>query len=543
MTATVTAPGAGRGTLSSATWVVTGLTLRQTWRGAVVVIALAALMSAVAVGAYRTAVASPSDAAALAALAENPAIRTLFGEPVALHDAGGFAVWRTGTVLSVLLAVWGLLAATRITRGEEDAGRWDVLLAGRVPVRKVVTRHLATLVAWTLLAGVAAFTGLVVAGATAHGAMAHATGLALCGVFSASVGVLTSQVFAARSAASGAAVAVLGVGMLLKMLGDGIAALEWLRWFTPFGMAALARPYDGDHMGPLAVLGAVCVLPAVAALATAGRRDIRGGLLPSPSGRAPRTVLLGSPQAFAVRRLLRPLAAWSVGIGTYFLLIGVLAVSMTAFLAANPRFAELAEQSGFGGLVTVEGYVAALFALLAVPVGAFAAVRLAGLAQDETSRRLTLLLAQPISRVRVLAAEVTASAGGAVVLTTVAGLATWAGTMTVGAGLGLLDALSGAWNVLPVVFLCLGSGALALAWAPRAVGFVGCVPAAGGFLLNVFADSWGWPTWVGQVSPFAHLAAVPGAPVGWFAAMMMTAVGVLAMVVGAAGYQQRDLRV
>lgn len=105
MTATVTAPGAGRGALSSATWVVTGLTLRQTWRGAVVVIALAALMSAVAVGAYRTAVASPSDAAALAALAENPAIRTLFGQPVALHDAGGFAVWRTGTVLSVLLAV------------------------------------------------------------------------------------------------------------------------------------------------------------------------------------------------------------------------------------------------------------------------------------------------------------------------------------------------------------------------------------------------------------------------------------------------------
>ncbi|MFJ5708383.1 hypothetical protein [Streptomyces sp. NPDC093105] len=322
--------------------------------------------------------------------------------------------------------------------------------------------------------------------------------------------------------------------MLLKMVGDGIASLEWLRWFTPFGMAALARPYDGDHLWPLAVLGAVCVLLVVAAIAAAGRRDIRGGLLPSPSGRAPRTVLLGSPQAFAVRRLLRPLAAWSVGIGTYFLLIGVLAVSLTTFLAANPRFAELAEQAGFGGLVTVEGYVAALYALLAVAVGAFVAVRLAGLAQGETSRRLTLLLAQPISRVRVLAAEITASAGGAVAPTTVAGLATWAGTMTVGAGLGLLEALSGAWNVLPVVFLCLGSGALALAWAPRTVAFVGCVPAAGGFL-NVSADSWGWPTWIGQVSPFAHLAAVPKAPVGWFAAMTMMAVGVLAVVVGAAG--------
>ncbi|WP_189945562.1 polyketide antibiotic transporter [Streptomyces roseolus] len=462
---------------------------------------------------------------------------------MALHDAGGFAVWRTGTVLSVLLAVWGLLAATRITRGEEDAGRWDVLLAGRVPVRSVVAHHLATLVAWALLAGVAAFTGLFAAGATAGGATAHATGLALCGVFFVALGTLTSQVFAERSSASGAAVAVLGVGMLLKMVGDGIAGLEWLRWLSPFGMAALARPYDGDHMGPLAVLGAVCTLLAVAAIAAAGRRDVRGGHLPSSSGRAPRRVLLGSPQAFAVRRLLRPLAAWSAGIGVYYLLIGVLAVSMTAFLAANPRFAELAAQAGFGGLVTVEGYVATLFALLAVPVGAFAAVRLAGLAQEETSRRLTLLLAQPVTRVRVLAAEVAAAVGGAFVLTTVAGLATWAGARTVGAGLGLLAALSGAWNVLPVVFLCLGIGALALAWVPRAVAFAGCVPAAGGFLLKVFADTWGWPTWIGQVSPFTHLTALPDVPVGRDAAMVMTTIGVLAVVVGAAGYRRRDLRV
>lgn len=99
---------------------VTALALRQTRRGALVVTGLAAGMSAVAVAAYASTVKDPADAAALEALAGNPAIRTLFGEPVALDDAGGFAVWRTGTVLAVVLAVWALLAATRITRGEED---------------------------------------------------------------------------------------------------------------------------------------------------------------------------------------------------------------------------------------------------------------------------------------------------------------------------------------------------------------------------------------------------------------------------------------
>ena len=90
-------------------------------------------MSALVVAMYHS---QALDPAALVALARNPAIRTLFGEPVALDDPGGFTVWRTGAVLTVLLAVWSSLAATRITRGEEDTGRWHLLLSGRTPRRR-----------------------------------------------------------------------------------------------------------------------------------------------------------------------------------------------------------------------------------------------------------------------------------------------------------------------------------------------------------------------------------------------------------------------
>ncbi|MGW4330042.1 hypothetical protein ACWEKR_29635 [Nocardia sp. NPDC004573] len=37
------------------------------------------------------------DSDALRALAENSAVRILFGAPLALDDPGGFTVWRTGT--------------------------------------------------------------------------------------------------------------------------------------------------------------------------------------------------------------------------------------------------------------------------------------------------------------------------------------------------------------------------------------------------------------------------------------------------------------
>lgn len=538
----VSPPAGHTGTGHVAGRAVTALALRQTRRGALIVTAVVAGMSAVAVAAHRSAVKDPADAAALEALAGNPAIRTLFGEPLALYDAGGFAVWRTGTALAVVLAVWAMLAATRITRGEEDAGRWDVLLAGRLPVTTVVARHLAVLIAASLLAGTAVFAGLTAAGAAAGGAAVHSAGLALSGVFFTAVGTMAAQVFATRASASGAAVAVLGISMLLRMVGDGVAALGWLRWLSPFGLMALTRPYDGNRIWPLLALSAAGLVLAAAAAAAAGRRDIRDGYLRAPSGRAPRMRLLGSVQAFAVRRLVRPLAAWSAGVGAYYLLIGVLAVSMADFLTDNPHFADLAAQAGFAGLGTVQGYTATLFALLAVPAGAFAAVRLATLAADETGRRLTLLFAQPLTRTRVLTAEITAALGGVIVLTTVAGLATWSGTQAVGAELGLTAALSGAWNVVPIALLCLGAGVLALGWAPRAVTLIGSLPATGGFLLKVIADSSDWPAWVGRLSPFAHLAAVPGEPVNWPAALLMTTAATLASVVGIIGYRLRDVR-
>lgn len=521
---------------------VTHLAVRQVRRGALIVTSVAAGMSAIVVATYRSTVGQSLDPAALTALARNPAIRTLFGEPGALDDPGGFAVWRTGTVLAVLLSVWGLLAATRVTRGEEESGRWDLLLAGRLPLTTVVTRHLVVLIAAMGVAGTAVAGALILAGAAVAGAVLHGAGLALVGMFFIAAGGLAAQMFPSRAAASGAALAVLGAGLLMRMVGDGVDALGWLRWFSPFGLMALTRPYDTDFAPPLLVLAGVAGLLFTAAATVSARRDARGGWLGAPGGRAPRLRLLGSMQGFAVRRALRPLAGWSVGIAAYYLLIGVLAVSVADFLAGNPQFADMAMQAGFAALDTVTGYVATLFALLSIPAGAFVAVRLAAVSAAETDRRLTLLYAQPVTRIHLLTAETSVALGGAIIFTTVAGAAVWLGGATVHADLGLGAALAGAWNVLPIVLLCLGASVLALGWAPHAVAGIGALPAAGGFLIQVIAGSAGVPAWVGSFSPFAHLAAVPQAPVNWSASAVMTAISVILAVTGAVGYRRRDLR-
>jgi ABC-2 type transport system permease protein len=516
--------------------------VRQTWRGALVVVLLAGAMTAVVAAGYRTTVGDDLDAQALAALAGSPAIRTLFGEPVALDSAGGFTVWRTGTALAVLLAAWNFLGVVRVSRGEEDAGRWDLLLAGRVRLPAIVSRHLTVFVAADLLAGAAAAGALVAAGTAATGAVLHGLGLALVGALFAGTGAVAAQLLSSRGAAAGASAAVLGLALLARVVGDGVEALAWARWATPFGLVALTRPHAEEDPLPLVVLGVLAVAPIALAPVLAARRDLRGAWFSTPTHRRPHRWLLGSPWTFAVRRAARPFLGWATGIAAWFLLIGLLAASMPAFLRDNPRFAVLADAAGFGGLVRVEGYVAALFALLAIPLGAFAAVRTAALAHDEVAGRLWLLLTGPVHRRTLLLAEVVATLLGVVALAVTAATATGLGAALVGAPLTLSAALAGTLNVLPVAVLCLGAAVAALGWAPRAVAALGALPAVGGFLLHVTAESSGAPSWVGAISPFAHLAAMPDQPPDQAGLAALTCIGVILGLAGLVGYARRDLR-
>ena len=518
------------------------LATRQVRRGTAVILFVVPGLSALVVAQYRQTFADALDGASLQALAENPAIRTLFGTPVALDDPGGFTVWRTGTFGAVLVGVWALLTATRITRGEEDAGRWDLLMAGRLRLPTVVGFHLGVVVAAQLLVGCALAAAMTLAGTDVMGSVRYGTAIGLVGVFFAAVGTCTAQLVADRRTAAGIATAVLGTGLLLRMIADGVPSAAWLRWLTPFGLLAETGPYSADRVAPLVVLFVAGALVAALATAISRARDLGAGAIPVADTRPARTRLLSSLPRFAVRRSLRGLFGWAVGLGAYFLLIGLLASSLTGFLTDNPRFAELAAEAGFTRLGTVEGYVGALYGLLGIPLGIYAASRVSADAADEAEGRFTMLYALPVSRTGWARASAAVATVACLMLAMVAGAATWLGTGWVGAPLGPWDALSGALNAVPVSLLCLGAALLALGWAPRAVLPIGVLPAAGGYLLYVLAQSFGWPQWMTSLSPFAHVAAVPAAPPDWPGTLGILAIAVALATAGAVGFSRRDLR-
>ncbi|WP_234834884.1 polyketide antibiotic transporter [Mycolicibacterium stellerae] len=498
-------------------------------------------MSALVAYQFQTTFEGSIDAAGLRSLAENPAVRILFGQPLALDDPGGFTVWRTGLPVLLLCSVWVLLAATRITRGEEDAGRADLVLAGRLRVADIVLPAMAAVVMASVLIGIAVGAALAAAGTETTGAVVYAG--AIVGVTStfATAAIFAAQVMPTRSAAVGITVGLLGACLAVRMLADGVAQLAWLAWTTPFGLAALAAPYADNRVAPLLVLTGLAVGLAAAALIAAGRRDVGAGLVAMPTRRSPRTELLKSVEGFAIRRAIRPTVGWVVGIGAYYLLLGALIASILEFFDGNQRFADLASSAGFGGLNSANGFAAALFSLLAIPTGLYAATRLAAMVADERARRWTQLLSCPASRVRLAGTEVAVVTTGVVALHVVAGLAIWVGAMITDAPFTLGAALGGALNSAPIAWLAVGSAALAIGWLPSGVVAIGALPVAGGFLINVVSQSVHAPEWVMTLSPFAHLGAVPNAPPDRAGIAAFMTIGAIAVAVGVAGYSHRDL--
>src|ERR1035437_6290832 len=82
----------------------------------------------------------------------NVGVSALVGPAKQIGTVPGYTAWKCLTVLAIIAAVWGLLTSTKLTRGEEDAGHWELLLAGQVTRRSDARQALIGFAAvWGLL--------------------------------------------------------------------------------------------------------------------------------------------------------------------------------------------------------------------------------------------------------------------------------------------------------------------------------------------------------------------------------------------------------
>ncbi|MHB8241985.1 MAG: ABC transporter permease [Solirubrobacteraceae bacterium] len=470
----------------------------------------------------------------------NASVRLFYGEPFDLLSVGGYSAWRIGGTLAIFAAVWGMLAAVRALRTEEDSGRQELVLAA--PLARH-TPYLAALIAagaGASLLWLGSFVGLIggslPAGESAYLALAT-TGVAAVFV---GVGALASQLAPTRRLAIELSSAVVALALMLRVLADTASGLQWLRWATPLGWAEEMRPFTGARP-------AVLVLPVVASgllLAVAGRlairRDVGAGLLASSDAAEPRLRLLSSPTALALRQERGSLAIWLLGSALFAAVVGAVSTSVSsAGLSGNlqRQVRKVAEVS----ITKPSGYIGLSFLFFVLLVSLFACAQLTAARHEESQEHLETLFALPVARRRWLAGRLALALGGALAVSLAAGLFAWAGAAAQDAGVSLSSMLEAGVNCLPAAVLFGGLAALAFAVIPRASAGLAYGLVAVAFLWELVGPLLGAPKWVVQLTPFQHVGLVPAQPSKALAAAVMIAIALAACGLALWAFGRRDL--
>ncbi len=472
--------------------------------------------------------------------ADNKAIRLFYGEPHDLLSVSGYTAWRVGGTLAILAAVFGLLAAVRALRTEEDTGRLELVLAAAVGRRTAYLAAMAAIAAGTAILWLAEFAGFVAGGlpvgGSAYLALATVSVVPVC----AGVGALASQLAPTRRTALELGGAVVGLLFLLRVIADTSSGAGWLRWATPLGWAEELRPFAGPEPLVLVLpLVASTVLLLLAARIAAGR-DIGTGVLPARDSAEERLRLLSSPTAQALRSERGGLVVWTGSVAVFAYILGVVAKgTSSAGISKNLQreFAKL----GSGSIVTPTGYLSFVFVFFILAVSLFACAQVAAARHEEAEQRLETLLSQPVGRRGWLGGRLLLAGAGVAAISLTAGLLTWAGAASQGVGVSLPRMLEAGANCLPVALLFLGIAALAYAVVPRASAGIAYGLVTVAFLWQLVGSLLGVPRWLVELTPFAHVGLVPAKPFDTTGAIVMLAVALLGALAAVWAFRRRDL--
>ncbi len=474
------------------------------------------------------------------AFADNKAVRLFYGEPHNLLTVSGYAAWRVGGTLAIFAAIFGLLAAVRAMRTEEDAGRTEVVLAGAVGRRTAYLASLTAIALGVIVLWVAETVGFIAGGLSPGGsaylALATVSIVPVC----VGVGAVASQLAPTRRIALELGGAIVGLFFLLRVVADTATGLGWLRWATPLGWAEELRPFAGAR--PLVLVPALLasVVLLVIAARIAARRDIGTGILRARDSAPPRFALLSSPNAQALRSERTSLIVWLGGVGAFAYILGVVAKSTSSAGISKSVNRELGKL-GTGSITTPAGYLGFTFIFFVLAISLFVCAQVGAARREEADQQLETLLAMPVGRAGWLAGRLLLATVAAAALALAAGALAWVGAASGGVDIPLAKLLEAGANCLPVALLFLGIAALAYALLPRASSGIAYGLVTIAFLWDLVASLLNVPKWLVHATPFAHIGLVPAEPFQAGGAAAMLAIAIATGLAAIWAFTRRDI--
>ena len=347
--------------------------------------------------------------------------------------------------------------------------------------------------------------------------------------------------FLGRGAAAGISGAALFGGWILNGYAGAVPAFripaDLTPWAWTFNHVPLGGMYDWASLGFTAIAAVVLLVVGIEAFV---RRDLGA----STSIRTPATPHafrgLGNPIVRSFSERLPVALAWAIVLGVFGLVMAGASRSLADSFAGSPdlekTFATIFPNFN---VATAGGLLQLLISLAFIVMGFAAATLVSGWASDETSGRLEMLLATPLSPSRWAIYSALGVYGVIVLMTAIT--AVMIGIGAVGAGSDALTPMAGT--------MTLGLYAAALAGIGFAVGGFRTSIAAEAvallvvvmYLIDLIVPALKLPDWIHQLALTAHLGQpMVGVwdPAGVVACLVLAAGG---LAVAGLGVSRRDV--
>jgi ABC-2 type transport system permease protein len=472
------------------------------------------------------------------------------GHAVNLGTLGGYISWKYGPVFVIIASMWSILALSSTLAGEAQHGSLEFVAVSPFGKRRIAVEKLAAhLTVMAVVLVIFAFAGWLTAALFGKlpedaippaAAIAFALWVGVVALFFGGLALVLSP-FLGRGAAAGISGAALFGGWILNGYAGAVPAFripaDLTPWAWTFNHVPLGGMYDWASLGFTAIAAVVLLVVGIEAFV---RRDLGA----STSIRTPATPHalrgLGNPIVRSFSERLPVALAWAIVLGVFGLVMAGASRSLADSFAGSPdlekTFATIFPNFN---VATAGGLLQLLISLAFIVMGFAAATLVSGWASDETSGRLEMLLATPLSPSRWAIHSALGVYGTIVLMTAIT--AVMIGIGAVGAGSDALTPMAGT--------MTLGLYAAALAGIGFAVGGFRTSIAAEAvallvvvmYLIDLIVPALKLPDWIHQLALTAHLGQpMVGVwdPAGVVACLVLAAGG---LAVAGLGVSRRDV--
>ncbi len=462
------------------------------------------------------------------------ALVAINGRVEGIDTLGGIVQDEFGFMASFLMPLFGIALVAGLTRQEEETGRLEQLLGGRVDRRAPVISSMLVVSGAVVVTVLGFAASMAASGIPVGGAVLYSVALGLLTLVFAGLAALLAQLALHSRGVYAAALALLAAAYVLRGVGD--VKHWWITWISPLGWVEKTAPFASQRWWVLAIPLVVTLVLTAAAVAVAERRDLGSAWWRSGAGPERASRLLVQPVGLAAYLHRMSLSGWLVGSVVLAAVMGALTQEVIDAVLGNPSLSSFMNVTGGN---PADAFLAVVEIYLAVLACGYVVQALGTLRREEAEGRLEPQLAGTAPRWRWLAAHLVVVLAGLVVLTLVSAVVFGLTTAWSTGESGYVGTLVQAgFAYLPAVLVLAGLAVALFGMLPRLYSL-----AWAGFGIVAFIAFLGaglqMPQWMLDIAPTTHIGNPPLGDVETMALVVLSLVAVAFMAVGFVAFRRR----